>query len=231
MPRMLDLFSGRWGWSSAFAARGWECVGIDLTEPPEVPKGCTFIKADILNLRFSDAFQSNKWFLVIDGERHFIGDFDFVCASSPCEQFSVHGLKCFHKSPPYPEIGIRLFNHTRALCEASCIVYVMENVRAAQDFVGKATNHCGSFYLWGTGVPPLLPQGISKGMKLAGMSGAQSRAMTREQRLIKRRSDNMLWSSSKSAKRKAAPGLAPVAVPHLRSGGLARRRGAWGWDR
>jgi len=24
--RMLDLFCGRWGWSKAFAARGWECV-------------------------------------------------------------------------------------------------------------------------------------------------------------------------------------------------------------
>jgi site-specific DNA-cytosine methylase len=28
--RMLDLFCGRWGWSKAFAARGWECVGVDL---------------------------------------------------------------------------------------------------------------------------------------------------------------------------------------------------------
>jgi hypothetical protein len=97
-------------------------------------------------------------------------------------------------------MGIRLFSHTRALCEATGLPYVMENVRAAQDFVGKAANHCGSFYLWGSGVPPILPQGITKGMKLAGMSGAQARAMTREERLIKRRSDNMLWSSSKSAK-------------------------------
>ena len=33
--RLLDLFSGRWGWSRAFAARGWECVGVDMVEPPE----------------------------------------------------------------------------------------------------------------------------------------------------------------------------------------------------
>ena len=42
--RMLDLFSGRWGWSKAFAKRGWECVGVDLTRPPEIPEGCTFIQ-------------------------------------------------------------------------------------------------------------------------------------------------------------------------------------------
>jgi hypothetical protein len=186
--RMLDLFCGRFGWSKAFAERGWECVGIDLVEPPEIPAGCKWRKEDVLSM---DIPLYAAWIK---------RNFDFVCASSPCEQFSVHGMKCFHKAPPYPEMGIRLFSHTRALCEATGLPYVMENVRAAQDFVGKAANHCGSFYLWGSGVPPILPQGITKGMKLAGMSGAQARAMTREERLIKRRSDNMLWSSSKSAK-------------------------------
>ena len=204
--RMLDLFCGRWGWSRAFAARGWEVMGVDLIEPPEMPHGrCMFLNLDILRI---DA----RW--VKDQ------GLDFICASSPCEQFSVHGLKCFHKAPPYPELGIRLFNHARAICEASGVPYIMENVRPAQDFVGRAVNHCGSFYLWGTGVPTILPQGISKGMKLAGMSGAQSKAMTREERLIKRRSDNMLWSSSKSAKRKAA--TAQVAtIPPLLSNAVA----------
>ena len=35
--RVLDLFCGRFGWSRAFAARGWECVGVDLVEPAEFP--------------------------------------------------------------------------------------------------------------------------------------------------------------------------------------------------
>jgi hypothetical protein len=89
---------------------------------------------------------------------------DFICASSPCEQFSAHGMKHFHPNPPYPELGIRLFNHTRNLCEASAVPYVMENVRAAQQFVGNAVHHCGPFYLWGNGVPVILHQGIIKGM-------------------------------------------------------------------
>jgi hypothetical protein len=31
MPRLLDLFCGRWGWSRAFAARGWECEDAQLS--------------------------------------------------------------------------------------------------------------------------------------------------------------------------------------------------------
>lgn len=154
--RMLDLFCGRWGWSKAFAARGWECVGVDLIAPPEVPKGCEFIMADILECETS-----------IDG-KFWYGNYstlrpDFICASSPCEQFSVHGMKHFHPNPPYPELGIKLFEHTRRICEESGVPYVMEQVRAAQQFVGNAVHHCGPFYLWGTGVPPLTHKGITKG--------------------------------------------------------------------
>lgn len=150
--RMLDLFCGRWGWSRAFAARGWEVLGIDLTEPPEIPHGCRFWRMDVLEISKIEP-----------------DDFDFICASSPCEQFSVHGMKHFHPNPPYPEVGIRLFEHTRALCEASGIPYVMENVRAAQQFIGQAKHHCGPFYLWGTGVPPLVNQGINKKQTFRGM--------------------------------------------------------------
>jgi C-5 cytosine-specific DNA methylase len=145
--RMLDLFCGRWGWSKAFAARGWECVGIDLIEPPETPIGCRFFMADILNL-------ASVW-----EER----PFDFICASPPCEQFSVHGMKHFHPNPPYPTLGIKLFEHTRRICEESGVPHVIENVKSAQKFIGQAKARCGSFYLWGNGVPPIMMQGIRKG--------------------------------------------------------------------
>src|SRR6266550_7440760 len=154
--RLLDLFCGRWGWSRAFAARGWECVGIDLVEPPDTPARCEFLQGNVLEL-------TGDWFPT----------FDFIVASSPCEEFSVHGMKHFHPNPRYPEMGIKLFNHTRSLCEASGVPYVMENVRAAQQFVGQAVHHCGPFYLWGNGVPPLMPQGIIKGGRL-GTGGWQN---------------------------------------------------------
>ena len=128
--RVLDLFAGRFGWSKAFAARGWEVVGVDLVAPPEVPEGCTFIQQDILLLKYQS--DVGFYFDVLGMPNRFIGHFDFVCGSSPCEQFSVHGLTNFHANPPYPEMGIRLFNHTRALCEASGLRYVMENVRSTR---------------------------------------------------------------------------------------------------
>src|SRR6266480_1242920 len=126
MLRLLDLFCGKWGWSKAFAARGWECTGWDLMKPPEIPPGCSFVQANVLDL------------VAVT-----IRKFDFVVASSPCEEFSVHGMKHFHPNPKYPEMGIKLFNHTRSLCEAAGVPYVMENVRAAQQFIGNAVHHCG----------------------------------------------------------------------------------------
>lgn len=156
--RMLDLFCGRFGWGKAFAARGWDVVGIDLVDPSETPERCEFWKLDILQLKYSGEFVG------FEAPVAWLGQFDFICASSPCEQFSKWGMRCFNPNPAYPEIGISLFNHTRALCEASGVPYIMENVRAAQDFVGQAENHCGPFYLWGSAVPPLMPQGIIKGM-------------------------------------------------------------------
>jgi hypothetical protein len=145
--RMLDLFAGRCGWSLAFAARGWTCTCVDLVRPAEIPDNCYFYKMDVLELTDLIAFSEP----------------DFICASSPCEQFSVHGMKHFHPNPPYPELGIKLFNHTREICEASKVPYVMENVKPAQKFVGQAKARCGSFYLWGNAIPPILPQGIRKG--------------------------------------------------------------------
>lgn len=147
--RMLDLFCGRFGWSRAFADRGWECVGIDLAYPADVPGNCYFFQRDVQAIPVE-----------------YLCGFDFICASPPCQQFSVHGLKCFYPEPKYPKDGVRLFNHTRAICEASGVPYVIENVRAAQQFVGHAVNRCGPFYLWGSGVPTLMPQGIRKGGRL-----------------------------------------------------------------
>lgn len=178
--RMLDLFCGRLGWSKAFLARGWECVGVDLVEPPEIPRGFKFVTLDVMMLcDYSNSarkaidghFGRNGHVQICSHNPHYDSrwlnpdtkQFDFICASSPCEEFSVHGMKHFHPNPKYPENGIRLFNHTRAICEASGVPWVMENVRPAQKFVGKAVQRCGPFALWGSGVPPLMPQGITKG--------------------------------------------------------------------
>lgn len=147
--RMLDLFAGRLGWSKAFLAHGWDVVAYDLVMPSmEIPEGVDYRLADILTLSTAD-----------------VQGFDFACSSSPCTEFSLFGLKCFHPNPPHPTMGIKLFNHAREILSESGIHHCLENVRSAQKFLGNAVNHCGPFYLWGDSVPPLMPQGITKGTK------------------------------------------------------------------
>jgi hypothetical protein len=147
---------------------------VDLVEPPEIPDKFMFVRGDVLGFRFSSGLGLWEMYgrhLVIENcqvrrgketSYNVFGKFDFICASSPCEQFST--LRNFRPPVPYPEEGVKLFNHTRAICEASGVPYVMENVAGAGRFVGRAVSHCGSYYLWGTGVPPILPQNIRKGM-------------------------------------------------------------------
>lgn len=215
MPRLLDLFCGRWGWSRAFAARGWKCVGVDLVEPPEIPEGCKFFRADVLRIRANDwegLYFLNGWELTRSLAP--LGKFDFICASSPCEQFSVHGMKHFHPNPPYPELGIKLFNHTRELCEASGVPHVMENVRAAQQFVGRAVHHCGPFYLWGNGVPAIMPQGIQKGISMGGDSFTN---LSLPERRELRKKYRFLQGSSRGEQRKGVTADAATIPPELAS--------------
>lgn len=209
---MLDLFCGRYGWGRAFAERGWEVVGVDLVESPEIPKGCSFAQADVLTI----SYWGKGLGFASPGLKAALGEFDFICASSPCEQFSVHGMKHFHPNPPYPEMGLKLFNHTRALCEASGVPYVMENVRAAQKFMGTAVQHCGPFYLWGTGGPPILPQGITKGFKLGTGATARILKKTGDRSALREYRKKMdCWHSSKSPRRIANTAKAATIPPEL----------------
>ena len=148
--RMLDLFCGRCGLSRIFAERGWDCVVVDLVEPPnmrQLPRNIEFYQADVLGI--------SHWWIQQRG-------FDFLWASSTCDGFASFGMKHFRPNPPHPEVEIRLFEHTRHIFQMTGLPHIMENVRPAQQFVGKAQGHCGPFYLWGNAVPPILPQGISK---------------------------------------------------------------------
>lgn len=168
--RLLDLFCGRWGWSRAFAARGWDVTGIDLCDLNDVdkPAGATFLCSDVLNFWATEGWIHRNATHACDWSEQF----DFIVASPPCEEFSVFGMKCFHPNPPYPRFGIELFNHTRELCETSKIPYVIENVWPAAKFVGRWEHHAGPYFLWGNGVPPLMPGGIRKGKSFRGAPGA-----------------------------------------------------------
>lgn len=197
---MLDLFCGRFGWSKSFALRGWYCEGVDLVRPPEIPERCHFVQRDILSI----------------GARFVAeGCFDFICASPPCEQFSVHGMKHFHPNPKYPELGIKLFEHTRKICEESGVPYVIENVRAAQQFVGNAAHHCGPFYLWGTGVPALMHRGIIKGIDWGNSKDVNAMGTQEEKRKYRDKPHFYNRAFSTSEKRKNDVAEAATIPPEL----------------
>jgi hypothetical protein len=188
--RVLDLFAGRLGWSQAFLAIGWDVIAIDLVMPDMgIPAGVDYRLQDILALTVADIRAMQV---------------DFICASSPCEQFSVHGMKHFHPDPKFPEMGLRLFNHTRMLCEESGVPYVMENVRAAQKFVGRSVNHCGPFHIWGNAVPACFPKESYSAVKGVAMgSGADTHGITPDQKREYRKQFGMIQTGSKSKARRA----------------------------
>lgn len=160
--RMLDLFSGELGWASVFAARGWKVTAVDLKRPRrEIPKGVEFVQADVMTWEITHP-RTRIMRLYADFGGYSFDFPDFICASSVCDGFASFGMPHYRKNPPHPVKEIKLFEHTRRICDESGVPYVMENVRTAQQFVGPAIGHCGSFYLWGNAVPPILPQGITK---------------------------------------------------------------------
>lgn len=203
-PLVIDLFAGRLGWSKGFLKMGWRSRAYDLRLPDmEIPEGVEYILQDILTLTAAD-----------------LADADFVTCSSPCEKFSVHCMKHFHPNPKPPVDGIKLFEHARAICEASGKPYVMENVRCAEKFVGRAVNHCGPFYLWGNAVPAVMPPeiyGVRKGMDMCSslLKGAEL--------AIARRKNPLIWSSSKSKARKELTAKA-AEIPYGLSEYLASTR-------
>jgi len=136
---MIDLFCGRGGATKGFLAEGWECIGYDINPQPLYP--ASFVQRDILTM-----------------DEHDLALADFVWASSPCEEYAMWGMRHFHPNPKPPEMGLKLFRHTEHICIASGKAFVMENVRAAQQFVGKSVNHCGPFHFWGNAVPAIMPK-------------------------------------------------------------------------
>jgi|SRR6266850_1250548 len=194
-PVALDLFSGRGGWTDGLLAAGFRVIGFDIKEY-EGYKG-EFVKRDILEMTAEEIRSYNP---------------KFICCSSPCEQFSVHGMKCFHKNPKHPELGIKLFEHSKMLCESSGVPYIMENVRAAQTFVGRSVNHCGPFHLWGNGIPAIIPPEVykeNKGMAL-GIPANYAELTPEEIRAERRKSDK--WYVKNKRQRAATSATIPMSL-------------------
>jgi len=157
VPVALDLFSGLGGWAEGLLAAGWQVIGMEL-DPRFIGRyPSEMIVQDVL--KFS-------------GHRA-RGIVDLVVASPPCTEPSYRAMpwkraKALNAAGP-PTKFIELFEACfRIADEISCPV-IVENVKGAQPWVGRAKWHYGSFYLWGD-VPALMPPPHRCGAKIPGQN-------------------------------------------------------------
>lgn len=177
-PLVIDLFCGSFAWSAGFLAEGWRAVGFDIEHLPHhgpVPPGAELVLQDVLTLHGSQ-FRAAAC----------------IVASPPCQRYSYMAMpwgrakreirwQKWERDSPFGDFHLNnLFDAClriqREASEAAGhhIPMVIENVKGAQPWVGRAAWHYGSFYLW-SDVPALMP--ITKKRKVpaveaTGVKGA-----------------------------------------------------------
>ncbi len=156
-PLCIDLFCGRFGWSAGWLDLGGYVVGFDLVHEDyhgPVPSGASLVLQDVLTLhgrQFRDA--------------------SLILASPPCPFFSYTSMPWTKARVLAETVRADRARHDKELAlfracfriqrEASeaagrHVPMVVENVRGAQKWVGRARWMFGSFALWGD-VPALMP--------------------------------------------------------------------------
>lgn len=159
-PIVFDLFCGLGGWSEAFIAEGFRAIGFDI-EKHDYGNGCYPGELVLRDVRSIDGRELVKQY----------GVPACIVASPPCQEFSYMAMPWSKAKRKEQEILANpaertrltdLFNQCfriqREVSEAAghYVPIVIENVRGAQKWVGKARWNFGSFYLWGD-VPALMP--------------------------------------------------------------------------
>lgn len=161
-PLCIDGFCGLGGWAHGFLAEGWTVIGFDI-ERHQYPSVGGYdeypgqlVLQDVLTLHGSQ-----------------FRDADCLVFSPPCQRYSYMAMPFSRGKKQAAAIradgsGAMLselnalfnacFRIQREACEAAgkYIPLVVENVRGAQPWVGRAAWNFGSYYLWGD-VPALMP--------------------------------------------------------------------------
>jgi site-specific DNA-cytosine methylase len=154
VPKCYDLFCGLGGFSEGFLAEGYECIGFDIEAHDYGIGGYpgTLILRDVRSIHGSE-----------------LADATVIVASPPCQAYSYWAMpwkKAKALGPPDNTLFNECFRIQREAIAAAGhhIPMIVENVRGAQKWVGRAQYHYGSFYLWGD-VPALMPMTAPKTVK------------------------------------------------------------------
>lgn len=131
---VLDLYCGLGGWATGFVENGHHVIGYDIVDFSTDYPG-DFIRADLLTLNDFPAA-------------------DIIVASPPCTDFSKSSFprtwKSVQRYPPDIPQAMRLFNRVyEIVSRVKPEYFIIENVRGAQKYVGRAKSHIGSRYFWG----------------------------------------------------------------------------------
>jgi hypothetical protein len=146
LPLAIDLFCGLGGWTEGLLAEGYYVVGFDIEQHVygEHRYPAQLVVQDVLTLHGSQ-----------------FKDATLIVASPPCQGYSYRAMpwkRAKALPPPDNSLFDACFRIQREACEAAGrhIPLIVENVRGAQKWVGRARWNYGSFYLWGD-VPALMP--------------------------------------------------------------------------
>lgn len=145
-PLAIDLFCGLGGWTDGLLAEGYDVVGFDIEQHVygEHRYPAQLVVQDVTTLHGSQ-----------------FKDATLIVASPPCQAYSYRAMpwkRAKALPPPDNSLFEACFRIQREACDAAGrhIPLVVENVRGAQKWVGRARWNYGSFYLWGD-VPALMP--------------------------------------------------------------------------
>lgn len=176
-PLAIDLCCGLGGWTEGLLAEGYRVRGYDIKahEYGEERYPAELVLKSILDLHGSEC-----------------ADADLIVASPPCTEYSYMAMpwsrakqiaRALRGEDDFPEgyKGSRTVAELNALFDACFriqreaseaagrhIPMVVENVKGAQPWVGRAKWAFGSYYLWGD-LPALMP-GVMRGTKNNGGS-------------------------------------------------------------
>lgn len=146
-PLAVDLFCGLGGWTRGLQKAGYDVIGYDIEkhEYGKLKYPSTLILQDLRTLHGS-----------------VLKDASLIVASPPCQGYSYRAMPWKAAKALPPPSNVLFLTCFRLQWEAMhaakrFIPLVIENVKGAQPWVGRARAHYGSFYLWGD-VPLWLPR-------------------------------------------------------------------------